>query len=130
RERQLEGITKAKERGVYKGRKPSIDPNEVRRLRAEGKGPTAIVMRWVSVGRACIGCSVARRQRRSLASFCAEGLSDVPTGSKRAIESRASTLGSAGLMSAMPLVAAPKRTSREVRVVPLSEVPRSHVWPK
>src|SRR3954468_22998096 len=43
RERQLEGIRAAKGRGVYKGRKPSIDPAEVRRLReAEGLGPAAI----------------------------------------------------------------------------------------
>src|SRR6266481_4118336 len=33
RERQLEGIAKAKAAGVYKGRKPNIDPNEVRRLK-------------------------------------------------------------------------------------------------
>ena len=40
RERQLEGIKAAKARGVYKGRKPSIDPAEVRRLREEEKlGP-------------------------------------------------------------------------------------------
>ena len=29
RERQLEGIAKAKAAGVYKGRKPSIDPDQV-----------------------------------------------------------------------------------------------------
>src|SRR5207253_11426384 len=38
KERQMEGIAKAKAAGVYKGRKPSIDPNEVRRLKAEGLG--------------------------------------------------------------------------------------------
>src|SRR5205807_2593499 len=38
RERQLEGIAKAKAAGVYKGRKPNIDPSEVRRLKAEGLG--------------------------------------------------------------------------------------------
>ena len=31
RERQMEGITAAKERGVYKGRKPRIDPEEIGR---------------------------------------------------------------------------------------------------
>src|SRR5918911_3576207 len=42
RERQLEGIRAAKARSIYKGRKPSIDPAEVRRLReAEGLGPSA-----------------------------------------------------------------------------------------
>jgi hypothetical protein len=40
RERQLEGINAAKARGVYKGRKPSIDAVEVLRLRREEKlGP-------------------------------------------------------------------------------------------
>src|ERR1700752_1641686 len=33
RERQLEGIASAKARGVYKGRRPSIDPTEIQRLR-------------------------------------------------------------------------------------------------
>ena len=42
RERQLEGIAKAKADGVYKGRKPSIDVARVRALRAAGKGPAAI----------------------------------------------------------------------------------------
>nr|ULG12706.1 DNA invertase [Serratia grimesii] len=36
RERQLEGIAAAKARGVYQGRKPRIDPVEVRRLYVEG----------------------------------------------------------------------------------------------
>jgi DNA invertase Pin-like site-specific DNA recombinase len=43
RERQMEGIAKAKAKGVYKGRKPSIDVDEVRRLRdEEGLGATEI----------------------------------------------------------------------------------------
>ncbi len=42
RERQLEGIAAAKARGVYKGRQPSIDPNEVKKLRRRGMGATAI----------------------------------------------------------------------------------------
>jgi hypothetical protein len=42
RERQLEGISAAKARGVYKGRKPSIDAVEVLRLRRdETLGPAA-----------------------------------------------------------------------------------------
>ena len=54
RERQLEGIRAAKARGVYKGRKPSIDPAEVRRLReAEGLGPAAIARR-LGIGRASV----------------------------------------------------------------------------
>jgi DNA invertase Pin-like site-specific DNA recombinase len=42
RERQLEGIAKAKATGVYKGRPASIDPDKVRRLKGEGMGPSAI----------------------------------------------------------------------------------------
>ena len=43
RERQMEGIAKAKAKGVYKGRKPSIDVDEVKRLRDEdGLGATKI----------------------------------------------------------------------------------------
>lgn len=36
RERQMGGIAKAKASGVYRGRKPSIDGQELRRLVAEG----------------------------------------------------------------------------------------------
>jgi DNA invertase Pin-like site-specific DNA recombinase len=42
RKRQAEGIAKAKAKGVYKGRRPSIDGNRVRELAAQGFGPTAI----------------------------------------------------------------------------------------
>lgn len=43
RERQMEGIAKAKANGVYKGRKASIDPAEVQRLhQVEGLGATEI----------------------------------------------------------------------------------------
>jgi Resolvase, N terminal domain len=38
RERQMEGIAKAKAAGVYKGRKPSIDQARVRGLRQDGLG--------------------------------------------------------------------------------------------
>jgi DNA invertase Pin-like site-specific DNA recombinase len=53
RERQLEGIAKAKAAGVYKGRKPSIDPAEVARLKAEGLGASAIAKR-LGIGRASV----------------------------------------------------------------------------
>ena len=54
RERQLEGIRAAKERGVYTGRRPSIDADEVRRLRDEEKlGPTIIAKR-LGIGRASV----------------------------------------------------------------------------
>ena len=42
RERQMEGIAQAKKKGVYKGRKPSIDPEAVKVLAAKGKTPTEI----------------------------------------------------------------------------------------
>ncbi len=54
RERQLEGIALAKTRGVYKGRKPSVDVTEVRRLRHEEKlGPAAIARR-LGIGRTSV----------------------------------------------------------------------------
>ena len=54
RERQSEGIAAAKGRGVYKGRKPGIDPAEVRRLREVDKlGPAAIAKR-LGIGRASV----------------------------------------------------------------------------
>lgn len=42
RERQREGIENAKSKGVYKGRKPSIDPEAVRAMKAEGIKPAHI----------------------------------------------------------------------------------------
>jgi DNA invertase Pin-like site-specific DNA recombinase len=42
KERQLEGIAKAKAAGVYKGRKPSVPVEEVKQLKAAGRSPTEI----------------------------------------------------------------------------------------
>ena len=42
RERQMEGIAKAKERGVYQGRKQTIDVEKVRELKESGMGATEI----------------------------------------------------------------------------------------
>ena len=42
RERQIEGIAKAKAAGKYLGRKPSIDADKVRKMKSEGLGVTAI----------------------------------------------------------------------------------------
>ena len=53
RERQMEGIAKAKAKGVYKGRKPSVDPAKVRELHAEGKRPSAIA-KELGVGRTTV----------------------------------------------------------------------------
>jgi DNA invertase Pin-like site-specific DNA recombinase len=53
RERQLEGIAKAKADGVYTGRKPSIDAAEVRNLHSAGMGPAAIA-KQLGIGRASV----------------------------------------------------------------------------
>jgi DNA invertase Pin-like site-specific DNA recombinase len=53
RERQMEGVAKAKAAGVYKGRRPSIDPKTVRRLRDEGLGPAQIA-RQLKIARASV----------------------------------------------------------------------------
>src|SRR5665213_1491431 len=53
RERQREGIDKAKAAGVYKGRKPSIDPAAVRALHNDGVPPTEIARR-LGIGRASV----------------------------------------------------------------------------
>jgi DNA invertase Pin-like site-specific DNA recombinase len=53
RERQLEGIAKAKAEGVYKGRKRSIDPAQVTKLKADGLGATEIAKR-LKIGRASV----------------------------------------------------------------------------
>jgi DNA invertase Pin-like site-specific DNA recombinase len=54
RERQLEGIKAAKARGVYQGRKPSIDQAEVRRLRHEEKLGASAIARRLGIGRASV----------------------------------------------------------------------------
>ena len=53
KERQRDGINKAKAVGVYKGRPASIDADAVRSLHAEGLGATAIAKR-LDVGRASV----------------------------------------------------------------------------
>jgi DNA invertase Pin-like site-specific DNA recombinase len=53
RERQLEGIAKAKAEGHYTGRKPTIDPVEVMKLKAEGIGASEIARR-LAIGRASV----------------------------------------------------------------------------
>jgi DNA invertase Pin-like site-specific DNA recombinase len=54
RKRQLEGIEAARTRGVYKGKKPSIDVNEVWRLKDKEKlGASAIAGR-LGIGRASV----------------------------------------------------------------------------
>ncbi len=53
RERQMEGIAKAKEKGVYKGRKPSVDVEKVKELRDTGMGASAIA-KELGIGRASV----------------------------------------------------------------------------
>jgi DNA invertase Pin-like site-specific DNA recombinase len=61
RERQMEGITAAKARGVYRGRKPSIDPVEVQRLRTEERLGASASARRLGIGRASVYRALARR---------------------------------------------------------------------
>jgi DNA invertase Pin-like site-specific DNA recombinase len=53
KERQKEGIEKAKAKGVYKGRKPSVDANAVQALKADGVRPSEIAKR-LGIGRASV----------------------------------------------------------------------------
>ena len=53
RERQMEGIAEAKKRGVYKGRKPSINRTAVEQLKNKGMGATAIA-KELCIGRASV----------------------------------------------------------------------------
>jgi DNA invertase Pin-like site-specific DNA recombinase len=53
RERQAEGIAKAKAAGVYKGRPPTIDAAAIAKLKEEGLGATAIA-NHLGIGRASV----------------------------------------------------------------------------
>ena len=53
RERQLEGIAKAKAEGVYKGRPPSIEADQIAALKAQGLGASDIAKR-LGIGRASV----------------------------------------------------------------------------
>lgn len=53
RERQMEGIAKAKAEGVYKGRRPKIDTAKVMALKADGLGASEIAKR-LGIGRASV----------------------------------------------------------------------------
>ena len=53
RKRQAEGIAKAKERGVYKGRKATIDAREIMTLKEQGLGASAIA-KQLGIGRASV----------------------------------------------------------------------------
>jgi len=53
RERQMEGIAKAKEEGRYTGRKSTIDADKVKQLHKGGMGATAIA-KELKIGRASV----------------------------------------------------------------------------
>ena len=53
KERQMEGIAKAKAAGVYKGRPKSIEAQRVRELKAKGLGATEIANQ-MGIGRASV----------------------------------------------------------------------------
>lgn len=53
RERQMEGIARAKAEGKYRGRKRSIDAEKVKQLRDEGMGATEIA-KVLGIGRASV----------------------------------------------------------------------------
>jgi DNA invertase Pin-like site-specific DNA recombinase len=53
KERQLESIANAKSRGVYKGRKATIDSAKIKQMKADGMGPSAIA-KTLKIGRASV----------------------------------------------------------------------------
>jgi DNA invertase Pin-like site-specific DNA recombinase len=53
KERQLEGIAKAKAAGVYKGRRPTVDVSQVRALKQQGIGPS-VIAKTLGIGRASV----------------------------------------------------------------------------
>lgn len=65
RERQLEGIAAAKGRGVYRGRKPSIDAVEIQRLKQEEKLGATEIARRLGVGRASVYRALANNGRQA-----------------------------------------------------------------
>jgi DNA invertase Pin-like site-specific DNA recombinase len=54
RERQMEGIAAAKERSVYKGRRPVIDAAEVRRLHEQEKLSPTVIARRLGIARSSV----------------------------------------------------------------------------
>ena len=60
KDRQRDGIDRAKANGVYRGRKPSIDTNRIETLMAAGMNPAAIA-REMGIGRASVYRLMATR---------------------------------------------------------------------
>ena len=65
RERQIEGIAAAKSRGVYRGRKPSVNTAEIQRLRLEDKLGATEIARRLGVGRATVYRALANREQQT-----------------------------------------------------------------
>jgi DNA invertase Pin-like site-specific DNA recombinase len=65
KERQLEGIAKAKAEGRYKGRPTSIDVSKVHELKAQGKGATDIA-RELKIARASVYRALKERRETGL----------------------------------------------------------------
>jgi DNA invertase Pin-like site-specific DNA recombinase len=65
RERQIEGIAAAKSRGVYRGRKPSVNTAEIQRLRLEDKLSATEIARRLGVGRATVYRALANREQQA-----------------------------------------------------------------
>ena len=53
KERQMEGIAKAKKKGVYKGRKPTVNNDKIRELAKQGIQKTTIA-KELGIGRATV----------------------------------------------------------------------------
>jgi len=65
RERQIEGIAAAKSRGVYRGRKPSVNTAEIQRLRLEDKLGATEIARRLGVGRATVYRALANCEQQA-----------------------------------------------------------------
>ena len=60
KERQAEGIAKAKAAGIYKGRPASIDATKVRQMKQQGFGPSKIA-KALKIGRASVYRALERK---------------------------------------------------------------------
>jgi len=82
KERQLEGIAKAKAEGRYRGRPVSIDVSRVYQLKAQGKGVTDIA-REMKIARASVYRALKEQREMSLLQLGSGGRHQVPEGCGR-----------------------------------------------
>lgn len=61
---QLEDVAKARDAGVYKGRKPAVNVEAARALKVTGKGP-AEILKELGIGRASVFGRWRRLRSRS-----------------------------------------------------------------